>query len=188
MASNQEISSSFSAPYPSSSGLKQRCTSLATPTSKHCIPVLWQHWPALPVWWTPQHGPLSDKPCAPAKNTYKKRTMEEMCVSICPSSCGASCAHFALFTVWCLLDAGCAILLRRSSALLHDKTSMHCVRLALHCPFFHPPKLCLLYCSLNCAEELITREPWFILTSHSTTIWCWQRTTCLGALLLIKQW
>ena len=42
-----------------------------------------------------QHGPLSDEPCALAKNTHKKWTMEEMHISIHLSSCGASCAHFA---------------------------------------------------------------------------------------------
>ena len=78
--------------------------------------------------------------CAPWKILIKSGQWKRCVVSAHPLV--GHHVLISLLTVWCLLDTGCAILLRRSSVLLHNQTSMHCVRLALlTAPFFIPLNL-----------------------------------------------
>ena len=120
MASNQEVSSSFSAPYPSSSGPKQCCASLAIPTSECGVPVLWWHWPALPIWWASHSMVHCLMSPAPWRKILIKSGQWKRCTSV--STCPLVGHHvlILLLMVWCPLDTGHAISLRRSSALLHQ--------------------------------------------------------------------
>lgn len=97
---------SFSAPYPSSSAPKQRRVSLATPASEREVPAFkFRDDTGLPSPSDERRGKVRrlTSPAPPEKKARKKWTMEETqmlvegCnrVSIHPSPCGVSRAHFA---------------------------------------------------------------------------------------------
>lgn len=97
---------SFSAPYPSSSAPKQRRVSLATPASEREVPAFkFRDDTGLPSPSDERRGKVRrlTSPAPPEKKARKKWTMEETqmlvegCnrVSIHPSLCGVSRAHFA---------------------------------------------------------------------------------------------